>query len=538
MTRRWKPRNKAEREAADRAVSFIRGLTHTKGVWARRPFDLRAWQEHEIIRPLFGTLRADGKRQYRTAYVEVPRKNGKSELAAAVALYLLFRDGEHGAEIYGAASDRDQASLVFDVAAQMVRQSPVLMENCQIKDSVKRIVRHERGSFYRAIPADAAGSHGFNASGIIFDELHTQPNRDLWDVLTTSTGAREQPLTFAITTAGYDRESICYEQHDYAHKILTGAVDDSSFFAYIRSAPEEADWRDEKVWKRCNPALGDFRGIDEMRDMASRAEQMPALQNTFRRLYLNQWTQQQERWIDINLWDSQAGPTLTDADLAGKKCYGGLDLATVQDMTAWVLAFPEDSHVNVRAKFFCPESRLRDTTNRYRAQYQQWANDGWLTVTKGEATDYAFVKATILEDVGKFQLVDLNVDRLFQAHQLAQELGNEIGEDRVIGMGQGFTSMAAPMKEFERRLLDRRIRHGGNPILRWMADNVAVKQDPAGNLKADKATSQGKIDGIVALVMALDRLMQHEDPPAWISLGAGTDDTRSPEFKGIKGAQF
>jgi len=496
--------------AANRAAVFIDRLQHTKGKWAGVPFNLRKWQK-KIIREVFGWKNPDGTRRYRTVYIEIPRKNGKSELAAAVALYLLFSDREQGAEIYGAARDRDQASIVFNVAADMVRRSPRLRRRSKIIDSSKRIIVPKTGNLYRAIPADAAGSHGFNAHGIIFDELHVQPNRDLYDALTTSTGAREQPLTFVITTAGYDRESLCWQVHEYAQRLLSGTIEDPTFYAVIYAAPEEADWQSRKVWRACNPALGDFLRTEHLVGEARKAREAPAFQNVFRRLYLNQWTQQQSRWIDVDLWDANAGIVQEDA-LRGRTCYGGLDLAAVNDLTAWVMVFPHDEdpeEIDVLARFWCPEARLRDTANRYRDAYQVWVRQGWLKTTPGEATDYAFVKAQILKDAQTFRLIDLNVDRLFQAHQLSSELTEE--GLKVAGFGIGFLSMAAPMQDFMRRLLGRKVHHGGNPVLRWMADNVAVKQDPAGNLKPDKASSQGKIDGIVALVMALDRAMRHEE---------------------------
>ncbi len=503
-------------EAAQRAVSCIESLHHTKGRWAGVPFKLTKWQRQEIIEPLFGTLNPDGTRQYRTAYIEIPRKNGKSELAAAVANVLLFADREMGAEIYGAAADRDQASLVFNVAAEMVRRSPALSRRAKIIDSQKRIVNYKTNSFYRAIPADVPGSWGFDAHGVIFDELHAQAKRDLWDALTSSGGTRSQPLTFAMTTAGYDRNSICWEQHEYARQVIDGTIDDPTFFAVIYAAPEDANWQDERVWKACNPALGDFRSIGEMRMQARRAEHSPAMQNTFRRLYLNQWTQQESRWIDLALWQENAQVdgrlyAIDEDKLRGRTCYGGLDLGSVSDLTAWVMIFPHDDseEIDVVARFWCPEAALTNPHNRYRAQYAEWVRLGLLRTTPGEATDYAFVRAAILDDAAKFRLVDMNVDRLFQAHQLASELAEE--GLTVAGMGQGFMSMAAPMAEFMRRLLLRLVHHGGNPCLDWQADNVAVRQDPAGSFKPDKAESQGRIDGIVALVMALDRLMRHED---------------------------
>lgn len=524
MTTETATRPKINEAAADKAVGFIEALTHVQGVWAGKPFVLMPWQR-EIIRTIFGTLNDDGSRQYRTVYIEIPRKNGKTELAAAIALYLLFADGELGAEIYGAASDRDQASLVFQRAAQMVRQSQVLMAASKIIDSTKRIVFPKHGSFLRAIPADVPGSHGYNAHGIIFDELHVQPNRDLWDALKKSTGTRRQPLIVAITTAGYDRESICWELHEYARKIIEGVIEDPTFFAYIAAAPEDADWKDEAVWYACNPALvhdggklvvgGPFRSIGEMRAEARQAEHMPTAQNDFLRYYLNRWTQQATRWIDMALWDENGG-VIDEEALAGQICYGGLDLSSVRDMTAWVMLFPDDDGgVQIVARFWCPEARLYADDNRYRDQYQVWTREGWLETTPGNSIDYNYVTAKVLEDAEKFRVKELNIDRLFQGYQVGTALADEDME--VFGFGMGFISMAGPMREFERLLLAHKLNHGNNPILRFNADNIMVKVDAADNKKPDKATSQGKIDGIVGILMGLDRsTRQHEEEEAGV----------------------
>lgn len=508
-----------------KAVRFIETyLKHTKGRWRGVPFVLRPFQLNVILQ-VFGKVDEEGYRIIRTVYLEYARKAGKSELAAAIALKLLFADNEPSAEIYGAAYDRDQASLVFNVAAEMVRLSPALRKRARIIDSQKRIIVPKTSSFYRAIPADAAGSHGFNASGIIFDEVHTQKNSDLWDVLTTSGGTRAQPLTFAITTAGFDRQSLAYQLHDYGLKVQKGIINDPTWFADIRNTPENVDWRDERYWYYANPGLGTredikagraFRDIEELRAKAREAMEVPAKQNAFRQFYLNQWVQQSTRAIDMALWDQNAQDdqgnvmSVDESALVGRTCYGGLDLSSVSDLTAWVMVFPRDDdpeELDVLARFWCPEARLHDTQNRYRDQYQAWAKQGYLTATPGDAIDYGFIKAQILEDAKKFRLVDMNVDRLFQGYQLSMELQEE--GITVLGMGMGFVSMAGPMKEFMARLLKRKLRHGGNPVMRFCADNLAVKQDAAGNMKPDKASSQGKIDGIVALLMALDRAMRH-----------------------------
>src|SRR5678816_3208230 len=309
MTRRRTSGPNFSEVRAQRALDFISLLTHTKDKWAGSDFNLRAWQT-AIIRELFGRMRADDptRRAYRTCYIEMGRKNGKSELAAALALYGLVGDKIIGAEVYSCAADRDQAALVFNVAAQMVRNDPVLSKRLRVLDSQKRIVDYQTGSFYRAISAEAYSKHGFNASMGLYDELHAAPNRELWDVMTTSMGARSEPLVVAITTAGYDRHSICWEQHDYALKILDGTVVDPTFYPVIFAAPDDADWRDESVWKLANPALEDFRDIEEMRAFAHKAMAVPALQNTFRRLYLSQWTEQSTRWIDMAAWDACVGP--------------------------------------------------------------------------------------------------------------------------------------------------------------------------------------------------------------------------------------
>jgi phage terminase large subunit-like protein len=288
---------------SDRAVAVINRLTHTKGPFAGQPFSLRKWQERDIIRPLFKT-RPDGLRQYRTCLLMLPRKNGKTELAAALAVYFLMFDGEIGAEVYSAAADKDQAALVFNVAAQMIRNDAELEAECEIIDSQKRIVHRGSGSFYRAISAEAYSKHGFNASVVIYDELHVAPNRDLWEVLSTSQGARAQPLMMAITTAGYDRHSILWELYAHARKVRETPTLDPTFLPILYEAPIEADWTSPRVWKKANPALGDFRSLDEMRTACARAQEIPAQENAFRRLYLNQWTEQASRWIQLTAWDA------------------------------------------------------------------------------------------------------------------------------------------------------------------------------------------------------------------------------------------
>lgn len=496
-------------KAADKAVSFIEHLKHTKGKWAGVPFDLMPWQK-DIIRPLFGMLNKNGKRQYRTCYVEIPRKNGKSEIAAAIALYLLFADKELGAEIYSAAADREQASIVFNVAAQMVRQCPPLAKRCKIIDSQKRIVIPKTASFYRAISADAHTKHGFSAHGIIFDELHAQPNRELWDVLTTSTGAREQPLVFAITTAGYDRNSICWEQHEYAQKILDRIIDDPTFFPVIYSIDEDADWKDEANWHIANPGLGEFRSLEEMRSFAVKAVQTPALENTFRRLYLNQWTSSVERWLPMDAWDASAGLVVPE-NLKGRRCYVGLDLASTTDLAALALVFPSDGAepiYDVLMHFWVPDEGIRARAHKDRVPYDVWTKQGFITATEGNVIHYAAIQKKIEELYKDYNIQEIAFDR-WGATKLSQDLTD--AGFLMVPFGQGFASMSPPTKELMNLILSKRLRHGGNPVLRWNADNLVVRQDPAGNLKPDKGKSTEKIDGMVALIMALDRATRNID---------------------------
>ena len=490
---------------ADRAVRLINQLTHTKGPFAKQTFDLRSWQEKQIVRPLFKT-RKDGLRQYRTCLLMLPRKNGKTELAAALAVYFLLFDGEIGGEVYSAAADKDQAALVFNVAAQMIRNDPELDAECEIIDSQKRIVHRKSGSFYRAISAEAYSKHGFNASVVIYDELHCAPNRELWDVLSTSQGARSQPLMIAITTAGYDRNSILWELYAHAKKVAETPELDPTFLPILYEAPIDADWTDERVWKRANPALGDFRSIEEMRVAAQRAKSIPAQQNTFRRLYLNQWTEQAERWLDMATWDR--GKTPVDAEsLKGRPCYAGLDLASTRDLTALTLVFPDDDGGYDALPFFwVPEGTMQQRVKRDRVPYDQWAADGFIATTQGDVCDYDAIRERIRELSETYDIREIAYDR-WGATQLSQNLTSD--GFTVIPFGQGYASMSPPTKELLKVVLERRFRHGGHPVLRWMASNLVVATDAAENVKPEKAKSTGRIDGIVAGIMALDRATRH-----------------------------
>ncbi len=498
-----------DERAATVAVNFFeRLLVHSKGEWAGLPFKLEPWQRDYIIRPLFGWKRPDGTRRYRTAYIEIPRKNGKSTLCAGIALYLLFADGEPGAEVYSAAADREQAAIVFDEAKSMTAASRELSKRSTVYK--RSIVSKADRCVYKVLSADAFTKHGLNAHGIIFDELHAQPNRDLWDVLKTSTGARRQPLTVAITTAGYDRNSVCWEQHEYARQVLDGTIEDDTFFAYIAAAGPDDDWQDPEVWAKANPGLGATVKAEYLENEARVAAQTPAYQNTFRRLHLNQWTQQETRWLSIDAWDKCAKPVDAES-LGGQVCYAGLDLASTTDIAALVLVFPdgeEPEGYDVVPFFWIPGDNILDRVRRDRVPYDAWVRQGHVIATDGNVIDYRAILVKLDELAQRFDVREIAYDR-WGASKLVQELQD--GGLEVVPFGQGFASMSPPTKELLNLILSERIRHGGHPVLRWMANNMVVRQDPAGNVKPDKSKSTEKIDGMVAMIMAMDRAARNSD---------------------------
>ncbi|MES5112342.1 terminase TerL endonuclease subunit [Lactobacillus gasseri] len=498
------------KDAADFAVSFIECLCHTKGTWAGKPFDLIDWQE-KIIRDIFGILKPDGYRQFNTAYVEIPKKQGKSELAAAVALLLCCADGEERAEVYGCAADRQQAAIVFDVAADMVRMNPALKKRCKILASQKRLIYEPTNSFYQVLSADAYSKHGFNVSGVIFDELHTQPNRKLYDVMTKGSGdARTQPLYFLITTAGNDENSICYQVHQKAIDIMKDRKHDPSFYPVIYGASRDEDWSSPAVWKKANPSLGITVKMEKVKDAYNSAKENPAEENTFRQLRLNQWVKQDVRWMPMDKWDACAFPVNPD-ELRGRDCYGGLDLSSTTDITAFVLAFPprdESEGYTLLPYFWIPEDNVDLRVRRDHVPYDIWKQQGYLQTTEGNVVHYGFIEQFI-DDLGKkYHIKEIAFDR-WGAVEMVQNL--EGMGFTVVPFGQGFKDMTPPTKELMRLTLEKKIAHGGHPVLRWMMDNIYIRTDPAGNIKPDKAKSTEKIDGVVATIMGLDRAIRNED---------------------------
>lgn len=493
---------------AQRAVEFIRCLKHTKGRWRGQPFDLLPWQE-TIIRDVFGTVKEDGYRQYNTAYVEIPKKNGKSELAAGVALYMTCGDNEWGAEVYGCASDRQQASIVFDVAVDMVEQCPALKKRIKPVMSVKRLVYKPTNSFYQVLSAEAYTKHGLNVHAVIFDELHSQPNRELFDVMTKGSGdARTQPLFFLITTAGTDRHSVCFEQHQKAEDILCGRKIDPTFYPVIYGASDDADWTSEEVWYQANPSLGHTIDISKVRNACLSARDNPAEENIFRQLRLNQWVKQSTRWMQMEKWDACGFP-VDERELLGRECYGGLDLSSSIDITAFVLVFPprDDTEKYIFMPYFwIPEENMVRRVRRDHVPYDVWEKQGFLETTEGDVIHYGFIE-NFIDDLGKkFHIKEIAFDR-WGAVQMVQNLEG-LGFT-VVPFGQGFKDMSPPSKRLMELVLEKNIAHGGHPVLRWMMDNIFIRTDPAGNIKPDKEKSTEKIDGAVAAIMALDRAVRN-----------------------------
>lgn len=503
------PTSHYDKKKADRAVTFIENLCHTKGKWVGTPFWLLPWQE-QLIRDIFGIVKPDGNRQFRTAFVEICKKVGKSELAAAVALYLLYADNEPSAEVYGAAADRQQASIVFDVAKQMVEMSPALMKRSKLMGATKRIVNYSNAGYYQVLSAEVGGKHGFSVSGLVFDEIHTQPNRQLYDVLTKgSSDARQNPLHFIITTAGNDRHSIAYELHTKAVDILEGRRVDPTFYPVVYGLKDDEDWEDEANWYKVNPSLGYTVDIERLRDAYREAKQNPADEVTFKWLRCNMWVGSTVAWIPDAIYMRGNEPIDMDA-LAGRDCYAGLDLSSTGDITALVLLFPprdEDEKYVLLPYFWIPEETIPRRVKANSVPYDIWEKQGYIMSTEGNVIHYDFIEKFIMDLSEKYHILEIAVDRWNATHVIQNLEDNGL---TMVPFGQGFASMSAPTKEFYRLLMEGKIIHGGHPVMRWMAGNVVVDTDPAGNIKVTKAKSKEKIDGIVAAIMALDRAVRHE----------------------------
>jgi len=494
-------------EKAQRVVGFFEAfLKHQKGLEAGKPFTLLPWQR-DFLATLFGWVDADGRRRYRRTWLEIPRKNGKSTLSSGLGLYLLFGDGEQSAEVVSAAGDRDQAAIVFDVAKGMIQADGMLSKLAQV---YRREIKYPRtNSVFKVISSDAGTKHGMNISGLIADEVHVWPNRDLWDTLHTSMGARAAPLSIAITTAGHSRTSIAWEQHDYALKVRDGTIRDERFLPVVYAAPEGSDWTEPETWHIANPSLGQSISLDYLEQECKRAKEVPGYVNTFLRLHLNVWTEQQTRWLPMDSWDA-SGSEIDPGKLDGQECWLGVDLATTQDTTCVAAVFPgADGTITVLPHFFLPKDNIEAKERNDRLPYRAWASEGHITLTPGVVTDYSYVEAKIMELVDRYKVQEVTLDR-WNATDISTRL-SEQGAN-VTWIGQGYRSLSAPSKRLEELVLSGKLIHGDHPILRAQAAQVMIETDPAGNIKPSKRASGSKanserIDGIVALVMGLGRCM-------------------------------
>lgn len=488
-----------DEEAADRAVRFFSLMNLVEGRGAGERWPLMPWCEYEIIRPLFGYKRADGSRLYRQCWVEIPRKNSKTTLAAGLALYGLLGDNEPSAQVIMGARDRMQARLCFDLARKIVEASPALRKRCR---AVRSYIEHpSSGSVLRAISGDSLSQHGLNASFCVIDEVHAHSSRELWDVLTTSVGARRQPIIFGITTAGvYDVHSIAWEQHEYALRVARGEIVDPSYLAVMYNAERDDDWKDPEIWRRVNPSLGVTIMEDYLQEEVVRASVSPARATAFRQLHLGVWTDEVERWIDPEAWAACDEP-FRERNSQGP-VFAGLDLSSTTDISALVLLHPyPDGTYDVEPYFWIPEANILERERRDRVPYREWVAQGLVTATPGNLIDYEFIRAKILELKDRYPQMSLAYDPWN-----ATALITSLMEQGVpcLPCRQGFATLSAPSKELERLVLAKGLRHGGHAVLHSHVASAQSTRDAAGNIKPSKSSSTSRIDGVVGLVMALN----------------------------------
>lgn len=488
-----------DRKAAMRAINFIERLKHTKGEWAGQRFRLEAWQQF-ILWNIFGWKNADGTRRFRYAYIEIARKNGKTALSAGVGLYMLFADGEARPEVYSAATVKDQAKICFADAVEIVKATDLKNYLTPFRNS---IVYELKGGTFKPLSSDYGTHDGLNPSCGIIDEFHAHRDSGMFDVIKSAFGARKQPLMFIITTAGFNKAGACYAYRDNVIKVLRGVNEDDSLFGIVYSLDSREEWDNPKMWIKSNPNLGVSLSVDYLADQVQDAKNRPEAVRNVMTKNVNLWVDAEKTWILDDAWMKCVG-TMPPDDLKGCACWGGLDLSNVSDITAYVLIFHEDDRFQLLPFFWIPEEKMLEKVKKENINYDKWLASGYVTVTPGNVIDYDFVKADILRIVAEYDLRTSAYDR-WNSSQTIIDLQNE-------GMGfnpfgQGYGSMSAPTKEFEKLVLTQKIEHFGNPVLRWMLASTVTKTDPAGNIKPDKEKSVQKIDGIVAAIMALGEWM-------------------------------
>ncbi|MDT0494004.1 terminase TerL endonuclease subunit [Streptomyces griseus] len=498
--------------AARRAISAIETMKHTKGRWGGTPLKLAPWQMVWIIAPIFGWLWLDPElgrpvRVARTVWIEVPRKAGKSTLSSGIGLVLLLADREIGAEVYAAAGSLPQAERVFDDAKRMALTSRAIRGRVEVLRGLIRVPR--TGGVFRALSKIAETAHGLNVSGAIVDEVHVHKRRDLIDAIETGTGARDQPLVVYITTADEGTEGSIYdEKHTYTRRCADDVISDPGHYGVIWAAEEGDDPYTEETWRKANPGLGVSPSLAYMRREAAKAKSTPSYFPTFCRLSLNRRMRSSSRWLPLPLWDENAG-AVDEKRFRYRRAWGGVDLSAVSDLSAWVLVVESRKpgvELEVISRFWLPEERIGELEAQLQVPLKQWADDGLLTLTEGDAIDYGAIEKQIIADCRRLDVQRISYDRMF-AGQLVQRIEQKTRGVDVVPVAQTYLGMSPGSKELERLLREGRIHHGGNPILRWNASVVEVYRDGNDNLrpvKPDRGKSSARIDGIAAAVMALD----------------------------------
>ena len=488
-----------DRKAAMRAIGFIEKLKHTKGKWAGQRFKLEPWQQF-ILWNIFGWMKADGTRRFRYVYVEIARKNGKTALSAGIGLYMLFADGEARPEVYSAATVKDQARICFSDAVEIVKKTDLKNYLSPYRNS---IVYELKGGTMKPLSSDYGTHDGLNPSCGIIDEFHAHKDSGMFDVIKSAFGARRQPLMFIITTAGFNKNGACYAYRSNVIKVLQGINEDDSLFGIIYTLDSKEEWDNPKMWIKSNPNLGVSVFPEYLSDQVNDAKNRPEAVRNVMTKNVNLWVDAEKTWIIDDMWQKCIGTTDRES-LRGCQCWGGLDLSNVSDITAFVLLFHENDHFQLLPFFWIPEEKMLEKIRKENINYDKWVSHGYVKVTAGNVLDYDFVKADILQIVEEFDFQSTAYDR-WNASQTIIDLQNEGME--CSPFGQGYGSMGAPTKEFEKIVLTQKLEHFGNPVLRWMIASTVIKTDPAGNIKPDKEKSVQKIDGIVASIMALGEWM-------------------------------
>jgi phage terminase large subunit-like protein len=489
-------------DAAQRILDFFQFCNHVEGKWAGSPIVLEDWQQFMFWVPFGWMRKGEGIRRFRRAYIEVARKNAKSTVTAGLGLYFLIADGEAGAQVYSAATTKDQARIIHSAATKMVKVSPSLSQMVQVFRNNLSVP--ESFSKFEPLSADHNTLDGLSPSAGLIDEIHAHRTRGVVDVIETGMGARQQPMMWMITTAGINTaDSIALEFRNHGEQVLKGIRQDDVYFPLIYTQDDEDNWLDEKVWIKSNPNLGVSVNIDELRELAQKAKEIPAAQNNFKTKRLNIWCNSRSKWIPVERWDA-CKEDFDIRKLLGRECFAGLDLSTTTDISALTLVFPMENGIHrVFPFFWVPEENADLRARRDRVPYPLWIKQGLIEATPGNVIDYSFLRKKINDLSKVYRIKEIAFDPWNAVH-LVQQLREEDGLN-VVEMRQGFASMSSPMKSLESEVMSAKLRHNGNEVLRWMFDNVSVKMDPAGNIKPDKEKSAERIDGIVALIMGLAR---------------------------------